>query len=227
MTVQFGAYGKISGLGDFLRLNLPGDFVRSWDDWLQAGLLAARGSLGEAWDDCYLSAPIWRFSLPGGVLGSHAVSGVLMASVDRVGRQFPLAIAARFPAGNTALRHFAAGALFARIEDIALATLEDGADRDALSEALSALDPAETPTDMPSDTLLEAGRAYAGPLPPEQVLAARALRDRRGEVGIWTAQVGGDHRMLLSDGLPDTRQVAALFDLDAALWRSGPVAQPA
>ena len=221
MTAQFGAFGKISGLGDFLRLNLPGDFVRVWDEWMQAGLLAARDALGEAWNDCYLSAPIWRFSLPGGVLGRQGVTGVLMASVDRVGRQYPLTVAALCPAGNTVLRHFASETLLTRVEDIALATLEDHASRDDLRDALEELEMV-APPEPPgwSD-------AYSGPLPPEQVLAARALTDLRGEVGIWTTQVGDDHRMLLSAGLPDTRQFTALFDLDATVWRTGPVAQPA
>lgn len=221
MTARFGAFGKISGMGDFLRLNLGSDFVRAWDDWLQAGLLSARRALGEAWDDRYLSAPIWRFSLPGGVLGAQGVSGVLMASVDRVGRQYPLTIAARCPASNTALRHFTSGALFERIEEIALATLEDDAGRDALAAALEELE-----LDPPADPG-EPGTTYAGPLPPEQVLAARALTARRGEVGIWTAQLGADHRMLLSSGLPDAGQVTALFDPGAALWQAGAVTQPA
>lgn len=221
MTTQFGAFGKISGLGDFLRLNVAGDFVRPWDEWLQAGLLAAREALGAAWDDRYLSAPIWRFSLPGGLLGAQGISGVLMASVDRVGRQYPLTIVARCPAGGTALRHFSNGALFARLEDIALATLEDGAGRDALSGALDGLEL------VPSPDTGDPGETYAGALPPEQVLAARAIATRRGEVGIWTANLDSDHRMLLTGGLPDTRQITALFDLDSALWRTGAVAQPA
>lgn len=221
MPAQFGAFGKIAGLGDFLRLNLPGDFVRPWDAWLQAALPAARAALGEAWNDRYLSAPIWRFSLPGGVLGAQGASGVLMSSVDRVGRQYPLTIAARCPAGDTALRHFASGSLFHRIEDIALATLEDDARRDDLRFALEGLEM------VPPAEVAEPGDAYSGALPPEQVLAARALDRRRGEVGIWTTQLDADHRMLLTSGLPDTRQFTALFDLDNTLWQSGGVIQPA
>ncbi len=221
MATRFGVYGKISGLGDFLRLDLPAEFVRAWDDWLQAGLLSAREALGEAWDERYLSAPIWRFSVPGGVFGTHGISGVLMASVDRVGRQFPLTIAARCPAGNTALRHFASGDVFGQIEDIALATLEDGFGREELRAALEQVE-LVTPPDAG-----EPGETYTGPLPPEQVIAARALTESRGEVGIWTTQVDGDHRMMLTGGLPSLRQVTALFDLDATLWQSGPVTQPA
>jgi type VI secretion system protein ImpM len=41
----------------------------------------------------YLTFPVWRFLLPVGVLGSTAWTGVLMPSVDRVGRYFPLTLA--------------------------------------------------------------------------------------------------------------------------------------
>lgn len=221
MGAEFGAFGKISGLGDFLRLNLPGELVQPWDEWLQTGLLAAREALGAAWNDCYLSAPIWRFSLPGGVLGTQAAIGILMASVDRVGRQYPLTIVARCQPGNSALRHFAAAPLFTRLEDIALSTLDDHATREDLRAALEGLEPVAQPAASSVDG------AYAGCLPPEHVLAALALRDRHGEVGIWTTQIGDDFRLLLSAGLPDARQFTALFDLDAALWPDGAMARSA
>lgn len=213
MKTGFGAFGKIAGMGDFLRLNLPGEFVRPVDEWLQAGLLAARQALGQAWEGHYLSAPIWRFSLPGGVVGPQAASGVLMASVDRVGRQYPLTIGALCPPGNTALRHFANTPVFARLEDIALGTLEDDATRCGLQDALEGLE-LTAPAEM-----TDPGDIYSGSLPPELVLAARMIDERCGEVGIWTTQVRDEHRMMLIAGLPDARQFAALFDLDAPLWQ--------
>ena len=221
MKTRFGAFGKIAGMGDFLRLNLPGEFVRPWDDWLQASLLAARQAVGQTWEGHYLSAPIWRFSVPGGVIGPQGVSGVLMASVDRVGRQYPLTIGALCPPGKTALRHLANTPLFARLEDIALATLEDNATRGGLQDALAGLE-LVAPSEMP-----DPGDIYAGPLAPELMLAACTIDTRRGEVGIWTAHVGDEHRMMLTSGLPDAGQFAALFDLEATLWRRGRLAQPA
>ena len=74
MSEGFGAAGKLPDLGDFLRLNLPADFISAWDAWLQVALVAGKDALGERWDDCYMSAPIWRFSLPAGFAGARAVT---------------------------------------------------------------------------------------------------------------------------------------------------------
>ena len=92
---SFVAYGKMPALGDFLRLGAEPGFVTPWDLWLQGTLLAARQNLGPRFEACYMSAPVWRFSLPPGVAGPQGAVGVLMPSVDRVGRQFPLTLLAQ------------------------------------------------------------------------------------------------------------------------------------
>ena len=92
MTMM-GFYGKVASRGDFIERNLPKDFQRSWDAWLSAGLQTSRQQLGEHWLDAYLTSPLWRFALAPGVCGSEAMTGVLMPSIDRVGRYFPLTIA--------------------------------------------------------------------------------------------------------------------------------------
>lgn len=89
-----GVYGKLPSYGDFVRRELPQSFVLPWDDWLQAGLGAARQSLGDGFDAVWASAPPWRFRLPAGVCGTAAVVGVLLTSQDSVGRLFPLTLAA-------------------------------------------------------------------------------------------------------------------------------------
>lgn len=88
-----GWFGKLPSLGDFASRRLPDIFVRRWDRWLQRGLVTARSQLGEAWQGTYLVAPILRFWLAPGVLGEHGWAGLMMPSVDRVGRHFPLTIA--------------------------------------------------------------------------------------------------------------------------------------
>jgi type VI secretion system protein ImpM len=89
-----GWYGKLPGIGDFATRRLPPAFVLPWDQWLQRALAASQTELGDAWLDTYLSSPIWRFALGAGVCGPEAWCGILMPSVDRVGRYFPLTIAA-------------------------------------------------------------------------------------------------------------------------------------
>lgn len=94
--VATGLYGKMPAHGDFVRRNLPKSFIDPWDAWLAAGIAAARARLGEAWDETWRQAPVWRFSLPPGACGPDPVTGVMVPSEDAVGRQFPLTIAAVF-----------------------------------------------------------------------------------------------------------------------------------
>jgi type VI secretion system protein ImpM len=87
-----GWFGKLPSLGDFASRRLPDPFVRRWDRWLQAGLARAR-EVDPEWLSGYLVAPIRRFWLAPGVLGPAGWAGLLMPSVDRVGRHFPLTVA--------------------------------------------------------------------------------------------------------------------------------------
>lgn len=87
-----GWYGKLPELGDFAQRRLPPEFIEPWDDWLQQGLQSSRAALGEAWLEYYLGAPVWRFVLLPGVIGPGGWAGVLMPSVDRVGRYFPMTL---------------------------------------------------------------------------------------------------------------------------------------
>jgi len=122
----FGAFGKIPALGDFFRIAPPVGFVEVWDGWLQHGILDARAWLGTRWDGCYLSAPIWRFSLGAGLAGPLPVVGVLMPSVDRVGRQFPLTLMAAVAHPPPGFHdHATTAATFEALETIALRALDD------------------------------------------------------------------------------------------------------
>lgn len=87
-----GWYGKLPQLGDFARRRLPTEFIEPWDAWLQQGLQSSRAALGEAWLESYLGAPVWRFVLLPGLIGPGGWAGVLLPSVDRVGRYFPLTL---------------------------------------------------------------------------------------------------------------------------------------
>ena len=90
-------YGKLPAKGDFLARNLPRDFIDTWDNWLQAGMHESREALGEQWLESYLTSPLWRFVLPAGACGQAAYAGVLMPSMDKVGRYFPIAVLRPLP----------------------------------------------------------------------------------------------------------------------------------
>ena len=88
-----GWFGKLPNLGDFASRRLPEGFVHRWDSWLQRGMAEARDDLTQDWLAGYLVAPIHRFWLAPGLLGAAGWAGLLMPSVDRVGRHFPLTLA--------------------------------------------------------------------------------------------------------------------------------------
>ena len=99
-----GLYGKMPGHGDFVERALPRDFVQPWDGWMQHALAHAKEVLGGRWLEVYLSSPVWRFAISGGVLGSNGWIGLMLPSVDRVGRHFPLLLTTTVPPKNITLQ---------------------------------------------------------------------------------------------------------------------------
>jgi type VI secretion system protein ImpM len=89
-----GWFGKLPAAGDFVSRRLPDDFLHAWDDWLQHGLVAARERHGDGWLEGHAENGVRRFWLGPDVLGDVCWTGLLAPSVDRVGRRFPLTIAA-------------------------------------------------------------------------------------------------------------------------------------
>ena len=96
----------------------------AWDPWLQECLAATRTALGDSWLDIYLTSPAWRFGCAAGALGPSPVVGVMVPSVDRVGRYFHLALVAELPA-DTDLVAAATKAVtfFEAAEELAIETL--------------------------------------------------------------------------------------------------------
>lgn len=89
-----GFYGKLPSHGDFVQRGVTDVFVNRWDAWLQAGLAHSRQELGDPWVELFLTSPLWRFILPAGIVGESAWAGILLPSVDRVSRCFPLTLVA-------------------------------------------------------------------------------------------------------------------------------------
>ena len=148
-----GWYGKIPALGDFASRRLPNNFISQWDTWLQHSIATSRAQLAGQWLDLYLASPIWRFALAPGVCGEHAWAGVLMPSVDKVGRYFPLTLAVAFTSPLTMANIFAAHDWYPAIESVALSALRLDSSLDDLEAGLarhlfpltSTLTPAEMP----------------------------------------------------------------------------------
>jgi type VI secretion system protein ImpM len=92
-----GFHGKIPARGDFVSAGLPRGFIDAWDRWMQRMLAAGRATLGQEWLPAWLQAPVWRFALAAEICGPAAVLGLWMPSIDRIGRHFPLTLAAVLP----------------------------------------------------------------------------------------------------------------------------------
>lgn len=160
-----GWYGKLPSVGDFAGRRLPPEFVEPWDSWLAQGLGLWRQDDAQ-WLATYLAMPSLRFAMnftPGGALQRRltlAWTGVLMPSVDRIGRYFPLTLACALPAlpDATTLVPW-----LDRLDELALSTLHDDWAIETLESALLALG---APPDAPSDSTLPGGLAQALALCP-------------------------------------------------------------
>ncbi len=131
-AARIGLFGKLPARGDFVRAGLPGSFVAPWDDWLSGVVAASRDRMGKDWLAAWLEAPVWRFALPPGLCGPDAVLGVMLPSVDRVGRYFPLTLAAVLSGGRVATSE----AWLDAAEAQGRAALEDDATPEQIMHAL-------------------------------------------------------------------------------------------
>jgi len=93
-----GWFGKLPATGDFVSRRLPGEFVSAWDGFLGDAIAGSKALLGDLWLDHYLASPIWQFVVFPPLCGPGAWVGLMMPSVDRVGRYFPLTICSRLAA---------------------------------------------------------------------------------------------------------------------------------
>jgi type VI secretion system protein ImpM len=212
-----GCYGKLPARGDFITRHLGRGFVDAWDDWLQQAILASRDTLGPRWLDIYLTSPIWRFALGDRSCGPNTVLGVVIPSVDKVGRYFPLMLG-REAAPGLELTGLIAGASawYQAVEDIALAALAPEFSLDALERPIpldlgapSASAAAGEPLAPPGLYIpLDPGSAMA------ELSAAHGPVPRRRTLW-WTS--GSEHVascLLICPGLPLPRAFAAMLDGD-------------
>jgi len=91
-AARCGWTGKLPSSGDFLSRRVDAAFAAPWEQWLLAVLAGSRERLRERWQESFLSAPAWRFVLAPGAVSPGAWCGVLVPSVDSVGRYYPLTL---------------------------------------------------------------------------------------------------------------------------------------
>lgn len=210
-----GVYGKLPARGDFISRRLARSFIDPWDGWLQQAILASREALQSRWLEIYLTSPIWRFALGAGSCGPNTVLGVLMPSVDKVGRYFPLMLGQELPgeAELTAIA-VAAGDWYQAMATLALSALADEFRIETLELPLAA--PLPRPT---------AALAATTPLPSPGLYVAidpalgfaescRAGGPAAGRSTLWWTS-GSEQVapcLLVCPGLPAPAAFAAMLD---------------
>jgi type VI secretion system protein ImpM len=239
--MEVGLYGKLPTHGDFLRRRVADDFVAAWDPWLQECLADSRRVLGEKWLSIYLTSPVWRFALGPHVCGAAPAAGLLVPSVDRVGRCFPFALVWQPPVELSTLEvavRFQRG--FERAERLLLDTLAldqfEFADFDRrvmeLAENFRHFHPHDTvqlTKESASAAMPSKSRSWCIPLSAASALEAPAIRLFGGQldagsdpVGLWWSDGSAvvNPSWLMTRGLPDPSRYSAMLDGDwtAAGW---------
>ena len=193
-----GFYGKLPARGDFLSRRLDAQFIAAWDEWLQRVMRESRERLGERWLECFLSMPVWRFALPAGMYSAAGWVGLMVPSVDRVGRYFPLTIAAAISQDGIDVPATLARALpwLDSIEALALGALRPELDLDLFDQQLAGLQ-------------LPAGVASLAPLNDDTVPLGMA--QAAFQVLHLESPAAPTLKEVLDHGLPGRRQSSAVW----------------
>jgi len=197
-----GLFGKLPARGDFVARGLNRDLIRSLEDWLLPLVQETRDLVGRDWAAIWQQAPAWRFWIGPGVLGGewqrefrgHArsargvITGVMLPSMDRRGRFFPLVLVL----ADSHARLMPPPVLFAPDRrwyascDRLLYAARDGRDMDGVETDLATVDAPRLP-DMASDMeelLLQ-----------QSLWAQGAAHDDSGDGDVWADIRASDHHL--------------------------------
>ncbi|WP_395667086.1 type VI secretion system-associated protein TagF [Methylocella sp.] len=202
--MRCGLYGKLPARRDFVAAGAPRAFLRLWEPWLEAVMKEARALQGEsAFAAHYHRAPIWRFWLGPAVCG-EAFVGALMASVDALGRMYPLTLMGFDGEGRPLAppTRAAREAWFHDAEALLLDALDPEAETGALLGRLKGLSGDAGGDDAPG----AAAQALAA-------LAPWASPAEEDEASVWWT-IGGENvppLALAAAGLPQGAAFSAMF----------------
>jgi type VI secretion system protein ImpM len=219
-----GWFGKVVMLGDFAHRRVPQAFIAACDPWLSQCVGASRAQLGARWLDTYLTGPLWRFAWAPGVIDAQWWFGVLMPSVDAVGRYFPLLVCRTDqnpPMSETAL--YSLSAWYTHAGQAALGTLQPGASLDSFEADLACaphwLQAGGLPA-LPGATGKRQHHVLPGqPTPGDWALAlAGPLFSRHYEAhSLWSAAPADDGQarsasLTVVPGLPEPDQFSLMLE---------------
>lgn len=205
-----GFLGKMPAVGDFVRHGLPRAVADPWDGLLTDVVDLGLRRHGRDWGGVLAAGAWWRFALEPGACGGHAAAGLLVPSLDRVGRPYPLLVAASLPDGtDAALAPFACDAWFTGLERLTAGLLAGACGYEGYAAGLASL-----------------GR----PVPEGGIAAAlcrRAIEERTGALpapaSLWWS-LGQDRAasaFAACAGLPPADRLASMLDGGWRAWTGG------
>jgi type VI secretion system protein ImpM len=215
---SIGFCGKIPTKGDFVQSELDSEFLKHWNEWLQAVVAVSKEQLEGHWLNCYLTSPIWHFSLSAGICCDSAVLGTVIPSVDQVSRHFPFTLAVEH--SGSALQGWYKNTWSEKFEETILAVLEDDFELDAWSMKLHnekiEISPFKTgAVSYESDDKVKKAWIIQGDISPELMdLLHQQYSHHYGRYSLWWT-LGSDlvePCFIVTDGLPQVSQFVAMLN---------------
>ncbi|XQW83485.1 type VI secretion system-associated protein TagF [Thalassotalea piscium] len=215
---SIGFCGKIPTKGDFVQSELDNEFLKHWNEWLQAVVAVSKEQLEGNWLNCYLTSPIWHFSLSAGICCESAMIGTVIPSVDQVSRHFPFTLA--FEHSGSALQGWYKNTWSESFEEIILRVLDDDFDLDEWSVNLSKekVEVNHLKTNVKSyqsDDKLKKAWVIQGDIPPSLIdLLHQQYAHHFGRYSIWWT-LGSEivePCFIVTEGLPQVSQFVAMLN---------------
>lgn len=217
-----GVYGKLPGYGDFVHRNLANDVIGHIDGWLQLFISSTNDALGENWLDIYLTSPIWRFVFSAGVINEYHWAGIVLPSVDQVGRYFPLVLLKPIMTSANPLTFINDNvSWFEQLEEQALLALDDQLTIDELVEKCDAIElnldfSYQSTGQLNSGEAMMINQQFTEELPMATYgyLLDSLLVKTMSSYSVWST-IGSENIepcLFTTQGLPKSTQIPAMLD---------------
>ena len=219
---MIGFFGKIPAHGDFVSRGLNSQFVSRWDDWLQKVIPESRAILGGRWLDTYLVSPVWRFVVSKGIISEDCWSGLVVPSVDSVGRYFPLTVAFPITVNVSPCKFLAENdEYFRRLESECRDVLENTLNADCLLDNLAQIDFGQKNIESlkagmlsdSSESLEHFAQGNTHSISPQFfALMDKLLHDKYSNYSLWANTNGTLNHMFAATGFPSGREFMKMLE---------------
>ncbi|MFT5083870.1 MAG: type VI secretion system protein ImpM [Lentisphaeria bacterium] len=217
-----GLFGKLPAHGDFIYRDLSPTFVNIWDEWLQGYVGSSREQLGDAWLEIYLTSPVWRFAFSEGVIDGNSWAGIILPSVDRVGRYFPFTVVACLPQQANPVDFVCSRqGWYQAMEDAALKALYGQLQLEGLVEELNDINPMvksvyikNAPLEHLNNLVIKNASVEQAPQTILPYMLDACLVQSLKSYSVWSTKGSEliEPCMFVSKGLPQLGGIAAMMD---------------